>query len=340
MDYEAEKEAVASEKILLSKDKNTLDKASKKYKALKSKKVENEITIEDFPIQYPAEPIKPRKPDAPFLAKPGFFNKKRVLAENALRTERYEKALAQYNLAYEEYNEALKKREETIAFLETEREKEYKSAIENAKESLGKEVVAAKDNYENLLEKYKKASDRPTSQKAEHRLLIEEIATAEELLKSFYKAQNDMYSYGVIFEKYRNFVAISSFYEYIFSGRCETLEGANGAYNLYENEIRMNMVIGQLNQVIESLEEIKQNQYMIYTAIQETNRQMKDLNSSTMSMVGALGEIKSRATSMESYMSKIANNTDVIAYNTERTAFYAKKTAELTNALGFVVALS
>ena len=67
----------------------------------------------------------------------------------------------------------------------------------------------------------------------------------------------------------RDFVAVSSFYEYISSGRCETLEGPNGAYNLYENEIRMNTVIEKLNNVIESLEEIKQNQFMIYSAIQE-----------------------------------------------------------------------
>ena len=343
LNYKTEKEALASEKLLLLKDKNSVDKALENYKALKSKKIEKTITLEDFPIQYPAEPIKPQKPNEPVLAKPGFFNKKRALAENALLTEKYEKDLEKYNLDNEKYKAALKKRKETIAFLETEREKEYKSAIENAKESLEKEVVAAKENYENLLKEYKElevsAADRPTPQKAEHRLLIEEITTAEELLKSFYKAQNDMYSYGVIFEKYRNFVAISSFCEYISSGRCETLEGANGAYNLYENEIRMNMVIGQLNQVIESLEEIKQNQYMIYSAIQESNRQLNALNSSTSRMVSTLGEIKSRAVNMESYMSRIADNTEVIAYNTERTAFYAKKNAELTNALGFMVAL-
>ena len=39
-------------------------------------------------------------------------------------------------------------------------------------------------------------------------------------------------------------------------------------------------------------------------------------------------------------MSRIADNTEVIAYNTERTAFYAKKNTELTNALGFMVALN
>lgn len=343
MDCDAEKDSFASEKLLLLKDKNNVDKSYEKYKALKSKKIEKDVTIDDFPIDYPEEPQKPKKPKAPILAKPGFFNKKRVLAENALLTEKYEKALEKYNLANEKYKADIKKRKEIIALLETQRENEYKLAIENAKETLAKEIVEAEEKYEDLLKKYKEVEitvkDRPTPEKAKHYLIKDEIKIAEELLKKFYKARNKMYSYGVLFEKYRNFVAVSSFYEYLASGRCETLEGPNGAYNLFENEIRMNMVICQLNQVLESLEEIKQNQYMIYSAIQESNRLLNSLNSSTSRVISVLGEIKFKAASMESYMSKIADNTEVIAYNTERTAFYAKKNTELTNALGFLVAL-
>ena len=35
----------------------------------------------------------------------------------------------------------------------------------------------------------------------------------------------------------------------------------------------------------------------------------------------------------------IAKNSDVIAHNTAATAYYAKKNAELTNAMGYLVAL-
>lgn len=343
LDYFFEKEAVASEKLLFLKNKNNVDKALENYKALKSRKIDKEITIDDFSIDYPEEPKKPKKPKAPVLAKPGFFNKKRVLAENALLTEEYEKALEKYNRANEKYKADLKRRKETIASLEVQREERYKSAIENAKESLEKEIVEAEEKYEDLLKKYREeeitAKDIPTPEKAKHHLLKDEIKTAEELLKKFYKAQSQMYSYGILFEKYRNFVAVSSFYEYIASGRCETLEGPNGAYNLFENEIRMNMVICQLNQVLESLEQIKQNQYMIYSAIQETNAQLTSLNYSMNKAVGALESIKANTNDIKSNMSKIAENIEVIAYNTEQTAFYAKKNVELTNALGFMVAL-
>ena len=343
MDYNAERDAFVSEKIMVLKYKNPIKDALNEYENLKAKDVEKDIKIKDFPITYPDEPQKPEEPAKPVLATPGFFNKKRVLAKNALLTEKYEKALEKYNLVNEQYKADVEKRKEAIVLLETQRENEYKLAIEKAKETLEKELSAAREKYEDLLKKQNaaenSAKDIPTTEKAKHLFLKEEIEIAEELLKKFYKAQNEMYSCGIIFEKYRNFVAVSSFFEYISSGRCETLEGADGAYNLYENEIRMNMVIGQLNQVIESLEEIKQNQYMIYSAIQESNRQLNALNSSTSRMVSTLGEIKTSAANMESYMSRIEDNTEVIAYNTERTAFYAKRNAELTNALGFMVAL-
>lgn len=87
---------------------------------------------------------------------------------------------------------------------------------------------------------------------------------------------NQIYSVNIIYPKYRNIVAVSSFYDYLMSGRCYTLEasestGNGGAYNIFENEIRMDVIIGQLDMCIQRLEEIKAGQYMLYQAISESN---------------------------------------------------------------------
>ena len=79
-----------------------------------------------------------------------------------------------------------------------------------------------------------------------------------------------MYSLDVIFPKYRNIIAVSSFYEYLLSGRCDKLEGA---YNIFESELRMNLIINKIDDVIKHLEKIEQHQYMLYSAIQENNKQ-------------------------------------------------------------------
>ena len=87
-----------------------------------------------------------------------------------------------------------------------------------------------------------------------------------------------MYSLDVIFPKYRNIIAVSSFYEYLLSGRCDKLEGAEGAYNIFESELRMNLIINKIDDVIKHLEKIEQHQYMLYSAIQENNKQVNQLS--------------------------------------------------------------
>lgn len=82
----------------------------------------------------------------------------------------------------------------------------------------------------------------------------------------------------VIFPKYRNIIAVSSFYEYLLSGRCDKLEGAEGAYNIFESELRMNLIINKIDDVIKHLEKIEQHQYMLYSAIQENNKQVNQLS--------------------------------------------------------------
>ena len=83
------------------------------------------------------------------------------------------------------------------------------------------------------------------------------------------------YSNDVIYPKYRNLPALTSFYEYFMTGRCTELTGPHGAYNLYENELRQDMVVNKLSVIAENLEQIRMNQYMLYqqmSAIQENTK--------------------------------------------------------------------
>jgi len=91
-----------------------------------------------------------------------------------------------------------------------------------------------------------------------------------------------LYSADVIYPKYRNLPALTSIYEYLITGRCDELTGSHGAYNMYEDEVRKDTVISQLNTVIANLEKIRQNQYMLYQQVsyiqQTTARIAYDLN--------------------------------------------------------------
>lgn len=125
---------------------------------------------------------------------------------------------------------------------------------------------------------------------------------------------------------------MSSFLDYFLSGRVTTLDGPNGAYNLYEQESRADVIIGKLDVIIISFEKIKENQYYIYNELQSANSMLALINEQL------LFNNVLQAAQLEK-LDSIERNTEEIAYNTKVAAFYSKKNAELTDALGFMMAL-
>lgn len=258
--------------------------------------------------------ILPQKPTPPVLGIPNMFNKKKVLAENEVLQARYQEELNIYEKRVQYYEER-----KEIKIRDAERE------IENAKRVL--------ENAKVELEKSSESKDTfVITVSATQDIIAKEKEEAEELLKKMYECRNGLYGYNIIFGKYRNVVALSTFYEYLVAGRCTGLQGADGAYNMYESETRADMIIGQLSQVIEQLEEIKETQYMIYSELQTVNNSLNHLNKT---MDAALSSIQK----MEKDIEHISANTDVIAHNTALTAYYSKLNAELTNSLGFMMAM-
>lgn len=341
---ESEKDASASHLILAMNIRNKLNKTKEDYAKAENIKPETFVSIEDFAFDYPDKPVEPEMPEQPTLKTPGLFNKKKIEAANNLLTQEYQAKLTAYNAEMELYSEELRKYNRKVEELEQKQNEMYSAKL--AKKERNRQVRLDKlkeriQDLENTINEIENnASDIVTQEKIKNELIETEIKEAEKTLSETYKALNELYSYDVIFSKYRNFVAVSTFYEYLSSGRCTTLEGADGAYNIYESEIRANMMISQLSQVITSLDKIQQNQFVIYSAIQESNRNLAKLNNSMNSAVSALNSIDITTKNMNSTMEKIAEHTAISAYNSSVTAFYSKKNAELTNALGYMIALS
>lgn len=116
-----------------------------------------------------------------------------------------------------------------------------------------------------------------SNQKYINNVLIPE----REKLRLIYKRTDvlltNLYSVNIIGEKYRNLVAVSSFYEYLKYERCSSLTGVHGAYNKFEDEIYKQRILAKLDEVIRKLDEIKANQFMLYNAIKDSQQQTKNL---------------------------------------------------------------
>ncbi|MGM9591442.1 MAG: hypothetical protein ACI3VK_01835 [Oscillospiraceae bacterium] len=168
----------------------------------------------------------------------------------------------------------------------------------------------ARIDYQNQMQAYTASLPFANEMQKDLPVLKSKIKDSELLLRSAYE-QN------IIFPKYRNFVAVSSIYEYLSSGRCDTLEGPNGAYNIFEQESRLDRIIIRLDDVIANLGRIQNNQFMLYSAIQQSNRNTESLYQA----------VQDARISMENNAANITNNLDKIQLNSKLTAY----TSELTH---------
>jgi hypothetical protein len=109
-------------------------------------------------------------------------------------------------------------------------------------------------------------------------------------------------------------VPICSFYEYFCSGRCNSLEGHEGAYNIYENELRQNLIIGKLDVVIDRLDQIEGNQYMLYDAINSTNQRINNISREMKTLSGQIKSISASSRIIEYNTAKSMENTEVLKW--------------------------
>lgn len=121
------------------------------------------------------------------------------------------------------------------------------------------------------------------------------------------------YANDTIYPKYRNLPALTSIYEYFMTGRCDELSGPHGAYNMYEDEMRKDTVIFQLNMVIANLEQIKNSQYMLYQQVssiqRDTQRVVQDVQ-----MIRGYSLVTAQMTSLNAYYAALtASHTRISA---------------------------
>lgn len=137
-----------------------------------------------------------------------------------------------------------------------------------------------------------------------------EIQIASSKANDSIQLLNQMYTSNIIYPKYRNLPAISSFLDYFSSGRCTSLTGPYGAYNLYESEARMDGIITRLDNINSQLTQIQFNQRMLFFALKNCNETVSRLCRSVENSAN--------------HLSQIAGTQSKIEQNTATTAYYAK----------------
>ncbi len=198
----------------------------------------------------------------------------------------------------------------------------YNRAIKDL-QSYKEDVAKANDKYTREMDEYNK-KQKKADEKYKHELAIvnknydaakKAVLQMNEPYDNANQILQQLYDFDIIFPKYRNMVAMCTIFEYFESGRCTELGGPNGAYNLYESELRQNLIISKLDTIIDKLEEIKENQYLLYSEIRNTNNLLEGIGND---------------------VSKILKNTNQIVKNTHITAVCSQAIAKNTEALKYI----
>lgn len=326
-------------------------------------------------------------PEEPTYKTSSLFNKKKIEEENKTAREEYENRIEKYNVAValkkandeavadyersiaeypkllEEYERSYKDMQVRINTFLEQKKKDLTELAERNNAKKQEQIAELKgivesiekklENKDGLSDYYDKPFESGLSyeaEKAQFTIIESEIDEIEDLLLSQYNCLESLLAPEIIFSKYNDIVAWNTMYEYFITGRVTELAGPNGAYNLYESELRANTIISKLDNIIERLDAIRDNQYMLYKSINDANDTLKKMSDSMSNITElitqtnmAMDENFKKGHSLtersNEFLQKINRSSEAIAYNTEKTAAYSRITAKTNTAIAFMKAI-
>ncbi len=281
------------------------------------------ITIPDPP----GENLVP--PQLPEYKKPGLFNKKTIQAENDRLKEAFDQQMRTYESLKKMELENYQKYREDVLRIEKENQDILRQISEKRQADIEQLELKKKARLKEIHEQYQQQTPM-LPENIIYDLTHEELDYAKEAYTQLLNTRSCFYNSGIVFGKYQNLPAMATIYEYLASGRCQSLEGSDGAYNLYESETRTNAIITKLDTVIEKLDDIRESQYSLCSAVASIQF---DLNSISSKMNEACNSLKSIDTSTSltaANTNDIARNTAVSAYYAQKAAYYSKILAEVS----------
>lgn len=139
-------------------------------------------------------------------------------------------------------------------------------------------------------------------------LLVNRISESENNLKK-------MYGYAFLRPDYCNIYAVSSIYGYLKDERTHSLEfnektGDRGAYNIYQEERRLDKIITNTEEIIRQLDQVLENQRILADGLRRVEMQLDSLNQSVCDF----------AFDTKEQLNDIKNSIAITNYNTERSA--------------------
>ncbi len=304
----------------------------------------DKVSLKECPIapEEPKVPVRPVLPEELVLEKVSFFNKRKIEEKNQqlmkdynTKKLQYADALTEYEISRREYETEKKVYEKEYTQYKIEKDafdlkySEYArkvselitAKIDGLMKLLTSEAEINKEQLEEVMEKY----EIPVEYKMEYYQVKEQFDfyqnTIEEMkskLMELYKTRNDLLSLDAVYPKYSDLISLTTMYEYFVTGRVNTLTGVAGAYRLYESESSEQKINTKWDDILNQLDKIKENQFLLYNVI-------CDIRNAWVSFSLSDDEI---------------NEEVVMKFNEAKEDYYHKLVADCTSANAFLSALA
>ena len=179
------------------------------------------------------------------------------------------------------------------------------------------------EEFKERVERYdaevKRQNARIAREKAQQKSLVNEISSLKSRLAQAKDSLACAYSYDILAPEYRNIYAVSSIHGYLAKGRTHCLEfneetGDQGAYNIFENERRLDRIITNTEDIIDRFDQVVQYQQELAVGLQEATRKVDSLCANVNTQ---LNKINGSVSNMEQCQNVIAYNTECAARELE-----------------------
>lgn len=112
------------------------------------------------------------------------------------------------------------------------------------------------------------------------------LAEVENVLVKYYEL-------NILFPKYHNMEAVCKMLEYLQSKRCSSLYGHGGAYDTFEKEYRMDVVINKFDIALAKMNQMQRTNIMLYEAVKNVNASIDKIHQGVYAQNEVLGRLDS-----------------------------------------------
>lgn len=187
------------------------------------------------------------------------------------------------------------------------------ASVRNRQKSYDYEYNRLLKEYDRLVEMDK---ERVKKEICQRQFIYSEINALEHQLSQTKANLEKLYNYNIIDPTYwYDIVAICSFYQYFcreqtFSLGFDRNTGDKGAYNIYEEEKRLGIIISKLDDVLIKLDTVITNQNMIAQTLKQANNQISLLSNNVNNMsrqITAVNNSIKQQTAIQEYSAQRTN---------------------------------